>query len=191
MLAWPNDPVEFRAAVARWSPDLVDIALAFTGELASARTLVSQAWLDVARQPPCANLRNAVRQAVLVRALAQVDRESWERGLAVTGPVVAPERFRPLDAPRYPRGWLVPPVAWPDDADLGPAVGQALAGLPAPQRVVVALRDQQGFSAEDVCEILDLTVSQQRAMLHRGRAALRGAIEEFLAQPSSVATASC
>jgi RNA polymerase sigma-70 factor (ECF subfamily) len=58
-------------------------------------------------------------------------------------------------------------------------VEQALAALPARQRAVVTMRDVQGFDADEVCAVLDLSPANQRVLLHRGRAALRLALEHY------------
>jgi RNA polymerase sigma-70 factor (ECF subfamily) len=51
--------------------------------------------------------------------------------------------------------------------------------LPALQRVVVALRDVQGWPAAEVCEVLGLSEANQRVLLHRGRSRLRGVLENY------------
>jgi RNA polymerase sigma-70 factor (ECF subfamily) len=58
-------------------------------------------------------------------------------------------------------------------------IEQALGDLPARQRLVVTMRDVQGFSADEVCDLLGLSPGNQRILLHRGRGALRAALEEY------------
>ena len=57
----------------------------------------------------------------------------------------------------------------------------ALGDLPERQPAVVELRDVHGFEREEVCELLELTLANQRVLLHRGRARLRRALEGVLA----------
>ena len=61
-------------------------------------------------------------------------------------------------------------------------IAGALATLPRTQRAVVTMRDVEGWSSEDVCDALDLTPSNQRVLLHRGRSRIRAALETYLAQ---------
>ena len=61
----------------------------------------------------------------------------------------------------------------------------ALAGLPARQRVVVALRDVAGHSSDEVCAILSISAANQRVLLHRGRAALRAGLERHWIREAS------
>lgn len=53
----------------------------------------------------------------------------------------------------------------------------ALEGLPAAQRAVVVLRDVEQLSAADACNILGVSETNQRVLLHRGRCALRAVLE--------------
>jgi RNA polymerase sigma-70 factor (ECF subfamily) len=56
----------------------------------------------------------------------------------------------------------------------------ALAQLPERQRVVVALRDVEGCSADEVCELLELSEQNQRVLLHRGRSRLRVVLDAYI-----------
>jgi RNA polymerase sigma-70 factor (ECF subfamily) len=44
----------------------------------------------------------------------------------------------------------------------------------------VELRDVQGWSASDTADALGITDVNQRVLLHRGRKAIRNALEEHL-----------
>ena len=59
-------------------------------------------------------------------------------------------------------------------------LGRALAELPERQRAVVELRDVHGLDPTEVCELLELTLGNQRVLLHRGRARLREALAEAM-----------
>jgi RNA polymerase sigma-70 factor (ECF subfamily) len=52
-------------------------------------------------------------------------------------------------------------------------VGELLPELPAAQREVLLLRDIEGVSAPDVCELLGVSDGNQRVLLHRARVHLR------------------
>jgi RNA polymerase sigma-70 factor (ECF subfamily) len=52
--------------------------------------------------------------------------------------------------------------------------------LPERQRIVVTLRDMLGFDSSEVCEMLDISIANQRVLLHRGRAAVRQTLEEYV-----------
>jgi RNA polymerase sigma-70 factor (ECF subfamily) len=77
--------------------------------------------------------------------------------------------------------------------DGGPDPGQALLGkearerltaaieaLPPNLRMVLSLRDVEGWSSEDVCNALGIRETNQRVLLHRARTRLRGTLEPYL-----------
>lgn len=55
---------------------------------------------------------------------------------------------------------------------------EALVALPPAQRAVVVLRDIEGLESAEVCNVLEVTETNQRVLLHRGRARLRKALED-------------
>jgi RNA polymerase sigma-70 factor (ECF subfamily) len=56
----------------------------------------------------------------------------------------------------------------------------ALERLPERQRLVVALRDIDGLTSDEVCDVLGVSAANQRVLLHRGRVRLRAALETFV-----------
>jgi RNA polymerase sigma-70 factor (ECF subfamily) len=60
-------------------------------------------------------------------------------------------------------------------------VRAAIAALPAAQRRVIELRDVEGWSAAEVCDMLELSEGNQRVLLHRARTKVRRALGAHLA----------
>jgi RNA polymerase sigma-70 factor (ECF subfamily) len=56
----------------------------------------------------------------------------------------------------------------------------AVAALPAAQQAVLVLRDEDGLETEEICNLLELTVTNQRVLLHRARTRVRQALEEHM-----------
>ena len=69
-----------------------------------------------------------------------------------------------------------------DAATWGPILQSGLEDLPARQRQVVVLRDIDGLSADEVCDLLGLSAGNQRILLHRGRTRLREILESQIAK---------
>jgi RNA polymerase sigma-70 factor (ECF subfamily) len=97
---------------------------------------------------------------------------------------VDPARFSPEGF------WSTPPTRLGDGQspeslamrrEVREVVERTLAELPEAQRAVVTLRDIEGWEADEVCNALDLSETNQRVLLHRGRAHLRAALETYLA----------
>jgi RNA polymerase sigma-70 factor (ECF subfamily) len=100
-------------------------------------------------------------------------------------PAVNPDRFQ-KDDEAWPGHWATPPRPWqkPErrllSLEAREQLREALAQLPERQRLVVALRDVEGSSAEEVCDLLELSPENQRLLLHRGRSRLRAFLEQYL-----------
>ena len=60
-------------------------------------------------------------------------------------------------------------------------IARAIEALPASQRAVISLRDVEGWSSDEVRNALDLSEVNQRVLLHRARARVRQALEDYLA----------
>jgi RNA polymerase sigma-70 factor (ECF subfamily) len=107
---------------------------------------------------------------------------------AYTGGTVDPARFR-TGEDRWPGHWKDgdEPSPFPETPE-GSILGSELVDiaqreidkLPDRQRAVVTLRDMLGFDSAEVCELLDITAANQRVLLHRGRAAVRQVLEDYL-----------
>jgi RNA polymerase sigma-70 factor (ECF subfamily) len=59
-------------------------------------------------------------------------------------------------------------------------VHAAINELPAPYRIVLLLRDIEGYNSREVAELLDISESNVKVRLHRARAALKRLIEPLL-----------
>jgi len=72
----------------------------------------------------------------------------------------------------------------PDDELLGSELGQrlsaAIGGLPKKYRVVLLLRDIEGLSANEVADILDMSVPAVKSRLHRARLFVRQQLQTYL-----------
>jgi RNA polymerase sigma-70 factor (ECF subfamily) len=49
------------------------------------------------------------------------------------------------------------------------------------QRLVITMRDLEGWDSVDARNALDISETNQRVLLHRARAKVRGALEEYFA----------
>jgi RNA polymerase sigma-70 factor (ECF subfamily) len=192
-----GDEATFAALVREWSPAMLRLARQFVSTGQSAEDAVQDAWLGMLngldRFEGRASLRTWTFSILINRAMTRGVRESRTvvdlRVPADDGtgrPTVDPERFQGPDG-RYPGGWTPSgaPQSWhqPEPRAIAQEtlslVEQALQNLPPRQRIVVTMRDVHGFSADEVCGLLDISPGNQRILLHRGRAALRAVLEDY------------
>ena len=96
-----------------------------------------------------------------------------------------------VDRRRFDEGgaWSDPPPHWSDEiieklssGTFLERIQDALAELPESQRVVVTLRDLDGLSSKDVCDVLEISEANQRVLLHRGRSRIRTIFEQEVAR---------
>jgi RNA polymerase sigma-70 factor (ECF subfamily) len=100
---------------------------------------------------------------------------------------VEPDRFLPDDHPYWPGHWASAPQSWaalPEERliakEMQGIVAQAIASLPASQRAVISLRDIEGWESDDVCNVVGVSETNQRVLLHRARSKVRRELERYL-----------
>jgi RNA polymerase sigma-70 factor, ECF subfamily len=187
-----GDEAAFADLVRELSPSLVRLARGYVGSHAVAEEIVQDVWVSVFRgitgYEGRASLRTWVHRICARAALRRATSERRSIPFADAfddGPTVDASRFASVDARDNPRGWSSAPRPWraqPEDhvlrAEQRAAVSVAVESLPDRQRLVLVMRDVDGFSADEVCEALNLTEGHQRVLLHRARAHVRTRLEE-------------
>jgi RNA polymerase sigma-70 factor (ECF subfamily) len=154
-----------------------------------AEALAQETWgafvSNLLEPAPRQRLKHRLYAALLACARAHAPHVPHARHTAgdVSEPSVAPGRF--MTEGVWAGGWASPPHSFGDAlaGALSP-LAAALAQLPPAQREVVLLRDAEGFSADEACELLGVSEPSQRQLLHHGRARLRTAVEQHLARAS-------
>lgn len=183
-----GDEATFSSLLDSWSPSMLRLARAFVSTDASAEEVVQDTWLAVIRGVQgfhgASSLRTWVYRILVNTAKKRGVKEKrtipWTSVEPDGGPTVDPSRFRAA-ADSYPGHWREFPEPWVLDGELRSVVGRALDELPERQRVVVALRDVEGHTSEEVCALLEISPANQRVLLHRGRALVRNRLEAYFA----------
>jgi RNA polymerase sigma-70 factor (ECF subfamily) len=190
-----GDEDAFMALVDRYGPIMLRLALSHVPSLAVAEEVVQEAWLGVLagidRFEGRSSLKTWILRILTNRAKTRGERERRTVPFSCLGPedddgpAVDPERFQGAED-RYPGGWMTFPQSWetvPEERLLAQEtlgrVQAAIRRLPARQQDVIVLRDVEGWSAEEVCEALELTEANQRVLLHRARSRVREALERY------------
>jgi RNA polymerase sigma-70 factor (ECF subfamily) len=184
----------FDRLVSSWSSLMLRVALSRVDCRASAEEVVQDAWLTVVRTLDRFEQRSSLRTWVLgivvnlARARARADRRSLGAIDDPRDPSVDASRFLPAEHARWPHHWAAEPRPWPtpeDDllaAETNRVLLAAIETLPPAQREVLVLRDVEGVEAAEVCNILDVSDTNQRVLLHRARSRVRALLEQYFAE---------
>lgn len=186
-----GDESAFAELIDAYGATMLRVAQMFVRDRATAEEVVQETWLAVLegldRFRGEASLRTWVYRILLNQAKRRGIRERRTVPFASLapeddGPTVDPARFQGAGDP-HPGGWRRFPEEWPEQValtrEVREVVTDALAELPPRQRVVVALRDLDGHTADEVCDLLDISAGNQRVLLHRGRAVVRAHLEVY------------
>jgi RNA polymerase sigma-70 factor, ECF subfamily len=191
-----GDEQAFESLVESYHGTMLAVARNYVKTRDVAEEVVQEAWLGVLkgldRFEGRSSLKTWVLRILVNTAMTRGGRESRIvpfSSLAPAGedePAVEPERFRP-SGEAFAGHWNGYPGNWaslPEEGLLGretiDIAKAAIAMLPDAQRAVIAMRDIAGCSAEEVCETLDVSIGNQRVLLHRARSKVRAALEGHL-----------
>jgi RNA polymerase sigma-70 factor (ECF subfamily) len=199
-----GDEAAFVALLDRYHASLLRLAMLYVSNRAVAEEVVQETWLGVlqglSRFEARSSLKTWIFHILMNRAKTRAQREGRSVPFSALAnpqdepdePAVDPDRFLPADHPRWPHHWASPPQSWgdlPEERLLAQEtrahIQQAIDALPASQREVIALRDVEGWSAGEVCNVLGLSEANQRVLLHRARSKVRRTLEQYLAPVSA------
>jgi RNA polymerase sigma-70 factor (ECF subfamily) len=191
-----GDERAYTELVDHYTPAMLRVARGYVPSAEIAEEVVQEAWIGVLKGISKFEGRSALRTWIFTVMIniakkrgMRERRDSDAEIAAFTGGTVDPARFRPV-GDRWPGHWKAgtEPSPFPETPEVSVLGNELIAvtrgeldKLPGMQRTVVTLRDMQGFDSKEVCALLDISVANQRVLLHRGRAAIRQALETYLA----------
>jgi RNA polymerase sigma-70 factor (ECF subfamily) len=188
----------FTQLVEHYHTSLVRLASLYIHDESVAEEVAQETWLAVLKGLKRFEGRSSLKTWIFTiltnraktyslrepRALvfSELEEESFENQ-----PTVDPERFSPPGTQDSPGHWVGVPKLWtniPEEAFLSAEmlgiIEAAIVFLPENQQAVITLRDLDGFSSEEVCNVLGISETNQRVLLHRARAKVRKALEDYL-----------
>lgn len=189
-----GDEAAFERLIGLYQHRMVRVARLYVRTEAQAHDVVQEAWLAMLRGLSRFERRSSLRtwlfHIVANRARTHAVREGRLVPFADAMPESRDEGTE--DAWFDQQGhWAQAPAPWPTSdpealllgAETRAALLHAIDGLPEGQRAVVVLRDVEGLDAAEVCNVLEITETNQRVLLHRGRTKLRAALAGALGRP--------
>ncbi len=181
-----GDEEAFASLVEELSPSMLRVARLYVPTQAIAEDVVQEAWVGVLRGIDRFEARSSLRTWIF-RILTNIAKTRGIRegrsvpfsSLGGDEPAVDPDRF-------VGGHWASPPRAWEGGERLEAketldVIESEIAKLPPAQAVVITMRDIEGFDSEEVRNVLGVSETNQRVLLHRARSKVRRALEEYMA----------
>ena len=179
---------------------LVTLADIYVSDKAIAEEVVQDAWLAVLRGidrfEGRASFKTWISRIVMNLARTRGVRESRFLNFSAftddkagrSEPAVDPAQFQ-IEGSDYPDHWSVAPRQWSADPESQLLTGEMMAVLyaavdllPEVQRLVLTMRDVNGYTPAEVCNILSISETNQRVLLHRARSKVRGIVDNHFSK---------
>lgn len=194
-----RDEDAFVRLLRKYQSTLIAVARSYVGSTAVAEEVVQETWIAVLQGIDKFEMRSSFKTWLVRIAMnkartrgvreARSVPESSLAGFDDDGTSVPLERFMgPARRGKWSapvESWAVAPEAPVMAAETMAVVDQTIQKLPVNQREVVTLRDKQGWTAAEVCDVLGISEVNQRVLLHRARGRIRTAVEAHLATVTS------
>jgi RNA polymerase sigma-70 factor (ECF subfamily) len=179
-----GDEDAFVMLVARYQQPMLRLARSMVPNQAVAEEAVQDTWMGVVRGIDRFEGRSSFKTwlfRILINRTRSAGSREHPNAPLESLPVVDPDRF---DAQGQ---WADPLDRWVEETEDRldavrwlPILKTALDDLPPRQRQVVLLRDVEGLSSDEACNVLGISAGNQRILLHRGRSRLRGILEAHM-----------
>lgn len=182
-----GDQQAFRTLVAAYQGAMRAVAIAIVGG-APADEVVQDAWLAAVRNLDGFQGRSSLKTWLLtITANTAKSRLRKVRRDVSLEDLPAPHGS--IDDSRFAADghWSTAPLAWHEDSpeallaedELRQCLENTLLSLSELQRSVLLLRERQGLELEEICNLLEVSLSNVRVLLHRARLKVFASVEHF------------
>ena len=177
----------FRELIARYQGAMRAVAIAIAGSC-FADEVVQDAFLVVVRNLSGFEQRSSLKTWLLtITANTAKARLKNSRREVLLDDLPAPHGS--VDGARFAADghWLTPPAAWHEDSpeallaeeQLRECLEHTLASLTELQSSVLLLRERQGLELQEICNLLGVSLSNVRVLLHRARLKVFATLEHY------------
>ena len=184
-----GDEAAFVTLVDRYHGSLVRVARMYVRDGATAEVVAQETWLAVLsgidRFEARSSLKTWLFRILTNRAKTRGEREARSIPFSAIGDGDRPAADTDEPDELGPGVWR----SWEGDPEERLLAGEArklilatIETLPPAQRATITLRDIEGLSAEEVCNVLEVSDTNQRVLLHRARSQVRRALEQYLGE---------
>ena len=171
----------FPRLVAKYQQKLYNFGMRMCGDAHDAEDLVQETFLNVFRY--LEGFRYETRfKNWMFRVATTTCLKAKRRPKHAPDRELSLEEFLPGEGEALPDqapAWAHRPLEQLLNEELAHHIQRAILELPKKYRMVVVLRDQEGFSTEETAQILDISVSNAKVRLHRARLFLREKLKGY------------
>ena len=171
----------FQRLVTKYQQKLYNFGMRMCGDAHDAEDLVQETFLNVFRY--LEGFRYETRfKNWMFRVATTTCLKAKRRSKHAPDRELSLEEFLPgegEDLPDQAPAWAQRPLEQLLNEELANHIKQAILDLPKKYRMVVVLRDQEGFSTEETAQILEISVANAKVRLHRARLFLREKLKGY------------
>jgi len=193
-----GDEAAFASLVDRHHGALIRLAMAYVSDHSIAEEVVQETWIGVLegldRFEGRSSLKTWIFRILTNKAKTRGVRESRHVSFSPLAaseenpeePAVDPTRFQTTG--HWAGYWVSYPQPWDENTpeklllsqEGTTFLEQAIEALPGKLRQIIVMRDVEGLSSDEACNILGISETNQRVLLHRARSRVRKALEKYL-----------
>ncbi|PJE41997.1 MAG: RNA polymerase subunit sigma-24 [Pseudomonas sp.] len=177
----------YRELVATYQGAMRAVAFAIVGSR-NADEVVQDAWLAVVRSLDGFQARSSLKTWLLtITANTAKTRLKGNRREVLLDDIPSPHGSIGDERFSSDGHWLLAPHAWHHDSpeallaedELRECLEKTLASLSELQGSVLHLREREGLELEEICNLLQVSLSNVRVLLHRARLKVFATLEHF------------
>lgn len=182
-----HDEFAYKQVVHAYHANMVHVARAIVGE-AFADEVAQEAWIAVFRALPKFERRSSLKTWIM-RIVGNCAKSRLRKESRTVNYGDTPPEIYAIDPAKFTEkgGWELPPSVWHADtpdallasSQLRDCINKTLKTLPPQQQAVISLRDMEGLDTEVICNILEISETNLRVLLHRARSRIREAIDDY------------
>lgn len=182
-----GEQAAYALLVSRYQGTMRAVAIAIVGS-SSADEVVQDSWLAVVRNIDGFAGRSSLKTWLLtITANTAKTRLKKQRREVFIDDISGPHGSIGADHFKSDGHWQQSPIGWHSDSpealldeqELRECLEHTLTSLSELQRSVLLLRDRQCLELDEICNLLDISHSNVRVLLHRARLSVFATLDHF------------
>ena len=177
-----GDQRRFAELVSRYQGPLYNFGLRMCGSPNDVEDLVQETFLNVYKYLPGFRFETKFKNWIY-RIATSICLKAKRKSKYAPERELSLEEFLPRGEDQMPSqmpDWAARPLDQVLNQELAQLLHQGILELPKKYRLVLVLRDIEGFSTAETADILNVTPANTKVRLHRARLFLRDKLKEYV-----------